>query len=122
MLDRLGGGNQAGIDYGGFLTLLDDILTLGYEADDRVAFLAPGRGIDLLEDLFQPLDLAFRFAAMIFQCLLELLRLGGLRHLRQRLQDLLLGVVNVLHQVKEQIVHGFHDLALGMIDELVAQT
>ena len=54
---------------------------------------------------------------MILQGFLELFRLGRFHHLGQRFQDLLLRVVDVLHQMKEQIVHGFHDFALDMISE-----
>ncbi len=47
-----------------------------------------------------------RFFAMRLEGLLELGRLGRLRHLGQCLQDLLLGIVDVLEHVMEHVIEG----------------
>jgi hypothetical protein len=74
---------------------------------DGVAGLAARRLVDQFEDLFQPLDLALGLAMMLFERRAQLVGLGGLRHFRQRLQNLLFGEINVLERIEEQVVEVF---------------
>jgi hypothetical protein len=64
-----------------------------------------------LEDALQPGDLPFRLAQVRLEAGTER-GCGGLAdHLRQRLRDLVLGVVHVLKLVEEQVVEGDDVLA-----------
>ena len=60
---------------------------------------------ELLEDLIQPLDLLVGFFEMSFQTLRQIAVGRLIDHLRQRLGDLLLGVIDVLQTVQQQVVH-----------------
>ena len=60
-----------------------------------------------LEYLFEALHMRPGFIEMGQKALLELLIRRLLGHFRKRLHELLLGVVDVLQLVHEQIVHGF---------------
>ena len=60
-----------------------------------------------LEHLLEPLHVGLGFVEMRQEALLELLVGRLLGHLRQRLHELLLGIIDVLQLVHEQIVHGF---------------
>ena len=61
----------------------------------------------LLEGLVEPLDLALGLPEVHLEALFEL-GIGRLRdHVRQRLLDLVLGVVDVLQRVQEQVVASF---------------
>ena len=51
--------------------------------------------VELLEHLIEALDLAAGLLEMQLEGLLQLGAVGGLGHLRQRLGDLLLGMVDV---------------------------
>ena len=57
MLDRLGGRKQASVERRRALVLLDDLLPLLDDPDDRRTGLAAWRFAQQREDLFQPLDL-----------------------------------------------------------------
>jgi len=46
--------------------------------------------------LLKPLDLLFSLAVVLFKCLSKLFVVGGSFHLRQRLQDLALRLVDIL--------------------------
>ena len=56
-----------------------------------------------LEHLLQALDLAFGLVLVLLEGLLELVAAGGARHLGERLQDLPLGVIDVLERVVEKV-------------------
>ena len=75
---------------------------------DGRAGLALGLLADDLEHLLQAFHLALGFLQMVVEGLPQLGRIALLRHFGQRLQHLLLGVIDVLEMVKEQIVQGFH--------------
>ncbi|SCM77066.1 hypothetical protein KL86PLE_40871 [uncultured Pleomorphomonas sp.] len=112
VLDRLGGGDQAGVDglragkfLEHFLAFLDDAL------DGRTG-LAACRLADQFEHLLQALDLHLGLLTMFLEGGPQLGRLGATRHFRQCLQDLALGVIDVLEHVLKKIVkrfglHGF---------------
>ena len=56
------------------------------------------------EALVEPFDLAFGFDEMLFKALAQTVEPCRLRHLRQRLRQLLLGMKNVAELVHQQIV------------------
>ena len=102
MLDRLGGGDQAGVERRRALVFGEDFLTLLEDAVDRGTGLALGALADDLEHLLQAFDLDLGLALVGLERLLQLGRLGAPRHLGQRLQDRALGVVDVLERVMKQ--------------------
>jgi hypothetical protein len=107
MLDRLSRGDETGIEGRAVGIVLHHSLAFLQNAEDCVAGLVAGRLADHLEDVAQALDMAFGLGAMSLEGLLEFGRLCRLRHLRQRLQDLLLGIIDVLEHVIEHVVEGF---------------
>src|SRR5712692_6323778 len=104
VLDRLRGGKHAGVKRLAALVLVHDLLALVEDALDRVAGLAARRLVEQFENLLEALDLAFGLAVMLFERRTQLVGLSGLRHFRQRLQNLLFGVINVLQGIEEEIV------------------
>jgi hypothetical protein len=60
-----------------------------------------------LEHLFKPLHMRLGLIEMRQKTLLELLVGGLFRHFRQRLHELLFGIIDILQLVHEQVVHGF---------------
>ena len=107
MLDGLRRGEQAGIERLGALVLVHDLLALVENAHDGIAGLAAGRLVEQFENLLEALDLAFGLVVMLLERGAQLVGGGRLRHLRQRLQDLLFGEVDVLQRIEEQIVEVF---------------
>ena len=86
--------------------LAGDLLGFLDDAVDRRAIDRLGLGAVHLEHLLQPLHVVLGLVEMGLEALLEL-RVGRLLdHLRQRFHDLLLGVVDVLQLMHEQVVHG----------------
>jgi hypothetical protein len=59
-----------------------------------------------LEHLLQPLHMGLGFIEMRQKALFELLVAGLAGHFRKRLHELLLGVIDVLQLMHEQVVHG----------------
>ncbi len=104
VLDRLGGGDEAGVERLGALEVLDDGLAFLDDAEDGVAGLAAGGFADQFEHLLQALDMTFGLFEMLLEAGLQLGRLGRLGHLGQRLDDLLFGVIDVLEGIEEQVV------------------
>ena len=70
-------------------------------------FLAALGEIELLEHLIEALDLTARLFEMRGEGLLELRMGGRARHFRQRLHQLLLGMVDVAQLFDEEILQGF---------------
>jgi hypothetical protein len=82
----------------------------------RHTLLAARRLIQQLENLFQTSNLAFGFVMMFFKGGAQLVRVGGLRHFRKRLINLLLGVIDVLQGIEEEGVQIFvsHEKSPGV--------
>jgi hypothetical protein len=83
VLDRLRGGEQAGIEGRFALVLFHDFLALIEDAFDGVALLAARRLAEQVEYLLQAPDLAFRLIMMFFECrpmLVGICRLGILAY------------------------------------------
>ena len=106
VLHGLAGGDEAGVERVVALELVHDLLGFVDDSDDRVAGLAAGGAAHRFEDLVQSLDLAF---GLVPVCLKRLLELGSrrfLRHLRQGPKNLLLGEIDVLQRLGEQLLEG----------------
>ena len=106
MLDGLRSSENAGIERRAVGEVFHDFLAFLDEAVDRLALHAAGRLAEHFEYFFQPFDLAlvlrdgFRSACSSSDS--AFFAIFG-----QRLQDLLLGVVDVLQRMKEEIVRVF---------------
>ena len=83
--------------------LADHVVAFGEQVLDALAFLAAGRHPQPLENLFKTVDVLLRLLQMLFECRLQLPVGRSFRELRQRLRQLLLGVVNVLQFFLQQI-------------------
>jgi len=70
----------------------------------RLASLATGRLANNLKYLLKALDLPLRFVAMLEKPSFAFLRLSSASDFRQRLQDLLFRVIDILERVEEEIV------------------
>ena len=101
MLDRLGCGQQAGIERGRIGILFHDLLAFFDKALDGIALLAARGLAEQLEYLFQPFDVPLGLVVVLFERRPQLIRIRRLRHFRQRLQDLLFGIVDVLERIEK---------------------
>ena len=70
-------------------------------------FGALGLLLPHFEDLLEAGYLVFRLGQMVFETFLQLRIGGGLNELWERLQDLVLGVVDILETVVEQVLQSF---------------
>ena len=111
VLHRLRGGDEAGIHHVLVVDLADQILAFLQDAVDRRALLALRIGVHQLEHLAQPVHLAFRFGQMLLEARAQLRVRRLLDHVGQRLHDLVLGVIEVLQPVHEQVVEVLDVLA-----------
>ena len=68
-------------------------------------FTPCGFSSKLLEDLIEPRDLVLGLLEMILEALGQIAVGRLLDQLRQRFDDLVLGVVDVLQPVQQQVVH-----------------
>jgi hypothetical protein len=59
------------------------------------------------EHLIEPRDLAFRFLEVIFEPLGQIAISRFIDQLRQRFNDLVLGVIDVLETVQQKVIHRF---------------
>ncbi len=84
-------------DFHDFLALIED-------AKDGVAGLAARALAQDFEHALKPFHLHFGFLAVLFEAGTKLFGRGSLGHLRQCLQDLPFGVVDVLEGVEKEIV------------------
>ena len=117
MLDGLGGRDQGGVGGRRTLVLGQVAVTLLEDAVNGVAPLAARRPVDHGEDVLEPLHLAFGLGAVLREGRLEFV--GGCRllKLRQRLEDVTLGVVHVAEGVVEQTLQVLfsHDRLLWVV-------
>ena len=101
MLDGLRGGEEARVDRGRTLVVLGDFVAFLDDAVDGGALFAFSRLADLIENLLKTFDLALGLPQVLLERVLQFAGLCRLRHLRQRLQDLVFRVINVLQGVEE---------------------
>src|SRR6185312_2598694 len=104
MLDRLRRGEQTGVERLAPPVFGHDLLALIENAFNRVAGLSSRRHVEQPENLLQTINLTFSLIMMLFKSGAQLVGVGGLRHLRQRLQNLLFSEVDVLERIEEEIV------------------
>src|SRR5262249_14756766 len=96
--------DQGGVQDGRLGVLVHEFLTLFDQPLDRLALLAPGALVELLEDAVQAFHLSSGLFEVFLESALQLRRGGGLRHAGQDLDDLILGAVKILELVKVQVV------------------
>ena len=107
MFDGLRRREHGSVERVGAFVLLHHFLALIEDALDAIAGLAARRLFHQFENLFEALDLAFGLAMMLLEGRSQLVGTGRLRHLRQRSQNLLFGVINILERIQEEVVEVF---------------
>jgi nicotinamide-nucleotide amidase len=113
VLDGLRAPYQPRIQDRALVGFADQLLGLFDEALERRALLAFRLLAEQLEDLLEALDLAFGLLDVLGKGGLQVLRGRLLRHLRQRLEDGLLGEVHVLQRFFKQLIQRAHGCLLG---------
>ena len=104
MLDRLCGGDQRGVEHGLVLDLAGDFAGFFQDTVDGRALGALRHRLDHFEHPVEALDVAVGLFEVHPEALLQL-GVGGLRdHVGQRFFDLVLGVIDVLQRMHEQLV------------------
>src|ERR1700742_1623322 len=103
MFDGLGRREKACIERRHSLEVLDDLGAFFGDAVDRRTGFAPCRLADDPENLFETFHLAFGFPEMFDEGLLQLFRLCSLRHLWKRLEDLVLGKIDILERLVKEV-------------------
>src|ERR1700722_6625449 len=107
MLDCLRRCQQTGVERRGALVLLHDLGALFGDADNGVAGLGLRLFVYRAENLFQPRDMAFRLASVLFESLFQIGRLRGFRHFRQCRKDLLFREIYVFQRIMKKIFEVF---------------
>ena len=100
--NRLSSGKQTSVKRGGAFIFFHDFCAFVSNAHDGGAGLSPRLLSNDRKYLFQPLNLAFSFAAMFFERSLKLFALGCFRHFRQGREYLLFREINVLQRIVKQ--------------------
>ena len=95
VLDFIGGGDQAGILDGVLGAGAQDVLAFRDQPFHGFARLALGLHAHHGEDLFESLDVPLRFFEVRLEARPQVFGRGRLGHFRQRLDQLLLGIVQV---------------------------
>ena len=107
VLDSLRICDDGGVQHGLVLDLAGRLVGLFDDAVDRRTLGPAGLFAELFEDLLKSLDLLVGFFEMALQPGDQIAVGRFFDHLGQRFDDLLLGVVDVLKTMKQQILHGF---------------
>src|SRR3954447_23975063 len=105
MLDGLRGSHDRSVEHGLVLDFARGRVGFLDQAVDRRAVGARGLFAELVEHLLEPLDLLIGFLQMALEALRKIAVGRQVNHLRQRLGDLLFGVIHILQPVQQQIVH-----------------
>jgi hypothetical protein len=105
MLDGLRRSDEGGIEDTLVIDFASNLVSFLQNAVDRRAVDGLGLYAMHLEDLLQTFDLPFGFDKMTLEAGLQCRVRRLLDHLRQVLNDLLFGVVDVAERVDEQVVH-----------------
>jgi hypothetical protein len=101
MLHRLGVGDHRGVSDVRIVGVLNAFLAFLNDAFDRRTGLALRLLAKDFEHLLETLDLTLGLLQMVVEGLLQLGGIALLRHLGQRLQNLLFGEVDVLEVMQE---------------------
>jgi len=105
VFDRLCRADDRGIQHFLVGDFARDLIGFLDEAVDRRALHALRFLAELLEHLVEARDLVLGLVEMVFQALGEIAVGRLVDQLRQRLHDLVFGVVDVLQPVKQQVIH-----------------
>ena len=108
MFDSLGGPNECGIQHGIVAVFIDDLLAFLDEAFHCFADLAARFLAQPFENLFEPVDVPLGLFQVILKCPLQLRGGSFLGHFRQRLHQLVLGVVEVFQFIDVQVFQRIH--------------
>src|SRR3954468_14439232 len=103
MFDGLCRRQQPSIERRHSLEVFHDLGAFIRNAVDGFARLAARRLADDAKHLIEPLYLTLRFPQMLVEGARQLPGLGGFRHFRQRLDDLVLREINVLQRLMKEI-------------------
>jgi hypothetical protein len=96
VLRGLAGGHEAGVPNGVIIDLVDDLLAFRDDPEDGIALPSFGLLLHEPEYLLQALHVHFGFVEVIGERLGELRTRAVLGKLGKRLEELLLGVIQVL--------------------------
>ena len=106
MLDALRRADEAGIANALFRIFIDQLRALFDQAFHGFACVPGELFAKLLADLREPLDVPFGLLEVFFEAGFELRICRGLRHLRERFDELVFSAVEVFEFVKEEIFQG----------------
>jgi hypothetical protein len=107
MLDRLGVGDDRGIEHGLVLDLAGGLVGFLDQSVDRRAIRSLRLLAELGKYLVEALDLIFGIDDMRLEAGF-LIRVGGhVRHFRNGLGELLLGIIDVFQLMEEKVFHRF---------------
>ena len=107
MLDCLGAADHGRVEDLLVIDFACDRVRLLYQAVNRGAFRALRTLAEILEHFLEASHLMLGFTQMIAQAFGELAIGRLLDHGGERFHDLLLGVINVLKRMEEEILHRF---------------
>ena len=109
MFNFLGGRDNGQIAERPFVA--DRLTSLFDQAANRLAGLRPRLLTEMLEGLFQALDVVFGLFQVVANGVAELLGIGGLRHFRKCANEMFLGIVQIPQMIYEDFVQSIqsHD-------------
>jgi hypothetical protein len=96
VLDALRRGDDRGVERFTLVVLLEKLVALGEQAFHSLALVAAGFLTELREHLLEAVDVLSRLHFVLLECTSQIGVRRGFRHFRKRLQDLLLGAVEIL--------------------------
>ncbi len=121
VLDALSGTDEGGVEDFGGEAFLHHLFALFDEAFHGFALLDSGVGdVELVEDFFEALDLAFGFFEVGLEGCFQVFVGGGFGHFWQGLGELLFGTVKVFEFELKQVFEsfGFHGFfSVGLLRE-----
>jgi hypothetical protein len=107
VFDGLRGSEQPGVERGRALIFFGDFIAFLGDAVNRGALLALWLFVEQGENPFEPFNMAFGLAAMLFKGSGEFFGIRRLLHLRQRRQNFLFRVVDIFQRIEKQLVELF---------------
>ncbi len=107
MLHALGRSDEGGVEHVGVGALLQQLLAFLQQPLHSLALVAAQRLADALADLLEAAELLLGLTKVLLEALPQLGVLRLLDHFRQRLDDLLLGAVQILELLEIQVLKRF---------------
>jgi len=105
VLDRLGAADNGGVEDLLVFDFTGDFISFLNKTIDPGTISALWTLAKILEDFFKPCHLMLGFAQMIPKALSQFAVGSLFNHRGQRFHNLLLGVINVLKPMEEQVLH-----------------